>query len=134
MTDEQGEARSPPKALLRDGPPTREEMLVHYPAKFTWIQLKTFINSGYVSETVLQDFSDAAVKGSRSPETRQTVATTLRHLGSWHSSSVRLPGSVLVSVSSSGEDYNGPDDQLSTFWPIACSGASRIVCRSFGRL
>lgn len=28
------------------GPPTREELLVHYPAKFTWTQLKTFVNSG----------------------------------------------------------------------------------------
>ena len=32
---------------LRTGPPTREELLVHYPAKFTWHQLKTLINSGY---------------------------------------------------------------------------------------
>jgi hypothetical protein len=31
---------------LRAGPPTREELLVHYPAKFTWEQLKTFVNSG----------------------------------------------------------------------------------------
>ncbi|PPQ68111.1 hypothetical protein CVT26_005732 [Gymnopilus dilepis] len=31
---------------LRTGPPTREELLVHYPAKFTWQQLKTFVNSG----------------------------------------------------------------------------------------
>ncbi|KDR82448.1 hypothetical protein GALMADRAFT_237773 [Galerina marginata CBS 339.88] len=31
---------------LRTGPPTREELLVHYPAKFTWSQLKTFVNSG----------------------------------------------------------------------------------------
>ncbi|KAF9468636.1 hypothetical protein BDZ94DRAFT_1287112 [Collybia nuda] len=28
------------------GPPTREELLAHYPAKFTWSQLKTFVNSG----------------------------------------------------------------------------------------
>lgn len=33
---------------LRSGPPTREELLVHYPARFTWDQLKTFVNSGYV--------------------------------------------------------------------------------------
>lgn len=33
---------------LREGPPTREELLVHYPAKFTWHQLRTFVNSGYV--------------------------------------------------------------------------------------
>ncbi|KAF8882026.1 hypothetical protein CPB84DRAFT_1791182 [Gymnopilus junonius] len=31
---------------LCTGPPTREELLVHYPAKFTWQQLKTFVNSG----------------------------------------------------------------------------------------
>ncbi|KAL4246574.1 Protein of unknown function DUF3605 [Abortiporus biennis] len=31
---------------LRSGPPTKEEMLVYYPGKFTWNQLKTFINSG----------------------------------------------------------------------------------------
>ncbi|KAJ3513495.1 hypothetical protein NLJ89_g2917 [Agrocybe chaxingu] len=31
---------------LRNGPPTREELLVHYPPKFTWNQLKTFVNSG----------------------------------------------------------------------------------------
>ncbi|KAF5369363.1 hypothetical protein D9758_002496 [Tetrapyrgos nigripes] len=28
------------------GPPTREELLNDYPAKFTWEQLKTFVNSG----------------------------------------------------------------------------------------
>ncbi|KAI0763601.1 hypothetical protein BD413DRAFT_581696 [Trametes elegans] len=37
---------SPATVPLRTGPPTREEMLVYYPAKFTWKQLKTFINSG----------------------------------------------------------------------------------------
>jgi hypothetical protein len=31
---------------LGEGPPTKEELLVHYPAKFTWMQLKTFVNSG----------------------------------------------------------------------------------------
>ncbi|KAH0586401.1 hypothetical protein H2248_007637 [Termitomyces sp. 'cryptogamus'] len=31
---------------LRAGPPTREELLVYYPAKFTWTQLKSFVNSG----------------------------------------------------------------------------------------
>ncbi|KAJ7723321.1 hypothetical protein B0H14DRAFT_3005801 [Mycena olivaceomarginata] len=31
---------------LGSGLPTREELLVHYPAKFTWHELKTFINSG----------------------------------------------------------------------------------------
>ncbi|KAF7348289.1 hypothetical protein MSAN_01782600 [Mycena sanguinolenta] len=31
---------------LGSGRPTREELLVHYPAKFTWHELKTFINSG----------------------------------------------------------------------------------------
>ncbi|KJA24026.1 hypothetical protein HYPSUDRAFT_162515 [Hypholoma sublateritium FD-334 SS-4] len=31
---------------LRTGPPTREELLRYYPAKFSWTQLKTFVNSG----------------------------------------------------------------------------------------
>ncbi|KAJ7078669.1 hypothetical protein C8R44DRAFT_723067 [Mycena epipterygia] len=31
---------------LGSGLPTREELLVHYPAKFTWLELKTFVNSG----------------------------------------------------------------------------------------
>jgi len=31
---------------LRTGPPTREELAVYYPAKFTWIQIKMFVNSG----------------------------------------------------------------------------------------
>ncbi|KAK0188092.1 hypothetical protein F5146DRAFT_1207953 [Armillaria mellea] len=31
---------------LRMGPPTKEELIVYYPAKFTWNQLKTFVNSG----------------------------------------------------------------------------------------
>lgn len=29
------------------GPPTLAELYDHYPAKFTWEQLKTFINSGF---------------------------------------------------------------------------------------
>src|SRR6266545_1865704 len=33
---------------LRTGPPTKEEILVHYPPKFNWNQLKTFVNSGFV--------------------------------------------------------------------------------------
>lgn len=39
-------ALTPETVPLRSGPPTREELLVHYPAKFTWAQLKTFVNSG----------------------------------------------------------------------------------------
>ena len=31
---------------LGTGPPTRQELTIHYPAKFTWEDLKTFINSG----------------------------------------------------------------------------------------
>jgi hypothetical protein len=31
---------------LGTGPPTREEMIVYYPPKFTWDQLRTFINAG----------------------------------------------------------------------------------------
>jgi len=31
---------------LGEGTPTKEELLAYYPAKFTWKQLKTFVNSG----------------------------------------------------------------------------------------
>ncbi|KAN0087415.1 Protein of unknown function (DUF3605) domain containing protein [Tylopilus felleus] len=31
---------------IRSGPPTMKELRVHYPARFTWSQLKTFVNSG----------------------------------------------------------------------------------------
>ena len=37
-----------PSNASRTGPPTREELLVHYPSKFTWTQLKIFVNSGSV--------------------------------------------------------------------------------------
>ncbi|KAG6916317.1 hypothetical protein DXG01_007367 [Tephrocybe rancida] len=37
---------SPKDIPLRTGPPTKEELVVYYPAKFTWAQLKTFVNSG----------------------------------------------------------------------------------------
>ncbi|RDX53527.1 hypothetical protein OH76DRAFT_1227906 [Lentinus brumalis] len=37
---------TPESVPLGTGPPTREELLVHYPAKFTWKQLKVFVNSG----------------------------------------------------------------------------------------
>jgi len=39
---------SPHNVSLGKGLPTREELLVYYPAKFTWTDLKTFVNSGYV--------------------------------------------------------------------------------------
>jgi hypothetical protein len=37
---------SPKDVPLRTGPPTKEELRVYYPPKFTWAQLKTFVNSG----------------------------------------------------------------------------------------
>ncbi|GJE88488.1 DUF3605 domain-containing protein [Phanerochaete sordida] len=39
-------ALTPADVPLREGPPTREELLVHYPARFIWQQLKCFVNSG----------------------------------------------------------------------------------------
>ncbi len=42
------DALCPQTVPLCEGPPTKEELLVYYPAKFTWEQLKTFVNSGYV--------------------------------------------------------------------------------------
>ena len=44
---------SPSTVLLGEGTPTKEELLVYYPAKFTWRQLKTFVNSGYFYRCVL---------------------------------------------------------------------------------
>ncbi|KAH9936542.1 uncharacterized protein B0H18DRAFT_325908 [Fomitopsis serialis] len=37
---------TPETVPLRSGPPAREELLIHYPPKFTFHQLKTFINAG----------------------------------------------------------------------------------------
>lgn len=34
---------------LGTGLPTRAELEAYYPAKFTWHQLKTFVNSGYTT-------------------------------------------------------------------------------------
>lgn len=39
---------SPEAVPLGTGLPTKEELLVHYPANFTWHQMKVFVNSGYV--------------------------------------------------------------------------------------
>ncbi|KAH9080391.1 hypothetical protein EDB83DRAFT_2339164 [Lactarius deliciosus] len=36
----------PQTVPLGEGPPTKEELVVYYPAQFTWKQLKTFVNSG----------------------------------------------------------------------------------------
>ncbi|KIM89469.1 hypothetical protein PILCRDRAFT_813408 [Piloderma croceum F 1598] len=36
----------PKEIPLGTGPPTREELLAHYPAQFTWTELKTFMNAG----------------------------------------------------------------------------------------
>ena len=44
-----------PKILtvpIGTGPPTKEELEAYYTPKFTWDQLKLFINSGYVFEHV----------------------------------------------------------------------------------
>ncbi|TFK73638.1 hypothetical protein BDN72DRAFT_834520 [Pluteus cervinus] len=43
---EAGVALTAETVPLRTGPPTKEELLVHYPAKFTWEQLQVFVNSG----------------------------------------------------------------------------------------
>lgn len=36
----------PEDVPLREGLPTHDELLVHYPARFTWQQLRCFVNSG----------------------------------------------------------------------------------------
>jgi hypothetical protein len=42
------EARSPATKYVGTGLPTYQELLDHYPAKFTWQELKNFVNSGSV--------------------------------------------------------------------------------------
>jgi len=37
---------SPHTVPMGEGTPTKEELLAYYPAKFTWKQIKTFVNSG----------------------------------------------------------------------------------------
>jgi len=44
--DSEGLTLSPATVPIGEGPPTREQLLVHYPPKFTWQQLRVFINSG----------------------------------------------------------------------------------------
>jgi hypothetical protein len=34
------------KVPLGTGPPTKAELIAHYPAKFSWTQLRAFINAG----------------------------------------------------------------------------------------
>ncbi|KAF8073891.1 hypothetical protein FPV67DRAFT_773028 [Lyophyllum atratum] len=46
ITSSLGPSSSSKDVPLGTGLPTREELLVHYPAKFSWTQLKTFVNSG----------------------------------------------------------------------------------------
>ncbi|OCH85959.1 hypothetical protein OBBRIDRAFT_797657 [Obba rivulosa] len=59
----------PSSVPLGTGPPTREELLAHYPAKFTWQQLKTFVNSGDLGllkrDRKLQARYDAWARGIR---------------------------------------------------------------------
>lgn len=58
------EGRGPATTHVGTGLPTYQELLDHYPAKFTWQQLKTFVNSGSVPLNRLRhlplthDFSD----------------------------------------------------------------------------
>ena len=46
-------ANGAPPVPLRTGPPTKEELAYYYPAKFTWKQLKTFINAGYAHSLIV---------------------------------------------------------------------------------
>jgi hypothetical protein len=46
------EGKPPATAYVGTGLPTYQELLDHYPARFTWRELKTFVNSGSVHKTV----------------------------------------------------------------------------------
>ena len=47
------EDKTPTATYIGIGPPTYQELLELYPAKFTWQELKTFVNSGSVFRTCL---------------------------------------------------------------------------------
>lgn len=60
------------------GRPTREELLAHYPAKFTWTQLKTFVNSGYAQRNLSRiKLLTMRLKGPRPLEKRQETSASL---------------------------------------------------------
>lgn len=64
---------TPSNVPLGTGPPTKEELLVHYPAKFTWHELKTFINAGYATSFAIDTSAysyDVDLKGPWVAETR----------------------------------------------------------------
>ena len=64
MTIETGHPDLTPATVpLGSGPPTREELLVHYPAKFTWHQLKVFVNSGYVLD-MARSYRNCSLNGA----------------------------------------------------------------------
>ncbi|KZT09214.1 uncharacterized protein LAESUDRAFT_722943 [Laetiporus sulphureus 93-53] len=77
---------TPESVPLGTGPPTREELLVYYPAKFTWTQLKTFINSGDLGllkrDRKLQARYDAWAAGIRK-KYGSTVNYLLSHRLQW---------------------------------------------------
>lgn len=81
---------------LGTGPPTREELLVYYPPKFTWDQLKTFVNSGDLgllkrdralqqrynewSVGIKQEYGTMAINSELSFEASFAVGQTRYHL------------------------------------------------------
>ena len=78
----------------------REELLAHYPAKFTWTQLRTFVNSGYdflIRHTFLRADSLAEILGCSNAIRSCKLDMMLgrkesgKNMGLWVSCNVMLP-------------------------------------------
>ncbi|KAI0916952.1 hypothetical protein AcW2_007210 [Taiwanofungus camphoratus] len=97
------------KVPLRTGPPTREELLAYYPARFTWSQLKTFINSGDLGllkrDKKLQIRYDAWSKGIREEYGSMVNYLLNRRLHWGQPDTLSLLPSLLDKCSSAGGSY-----------------------------
>jgi len=117
---------------LGNGPPTKEELLAHYPADFTWEQLKTFVNSGDLGllkrSKKLQVRYDEWAKGIRT-EYGSMVNYLLAHRLQWgkHDSLSILP-SRLVQAAAVKKPESG-DHALSLAHPVAITsnGATSLL-------
>lgn len=66
---------------LGTGPPTFDELRVFYQPKFTWSQLKLFVNSGYVcAPQRAKQAVDSSHKRSWPSEARSYVTEALQHM------------------------------------------------------
>lgn len=80
---------------LRTGPPTREELIFYYPAKFTWDQLKTFVNSGYILSSVERTRdTDPTISLSRDLGLLKRDRVLQKRYNAWSSGIIKEHGSM----------------------------------------